>query len=89
MTSATDKSLVAMIAEEINKVSAEKVATESVRPESSLWSFDAGSWGLSSLDFLEIVYRLEQRLQIRLPPDLEPAHVLTLGDFAELVERVR
>ena len=89
MTGETDTSLLAIIGDEVTKVSVYKLTTDDLNADCSLWSFDAGAAGLSSLDFLELVYRVEQRLGVNLPPDLEPAQVPTLGVLAELVGRSR
>lgn len=83
--------MVRVIAEEIEEMTMGDVVADDVTADSLLWSArpEVRTLGLDSLQFIELVYRVEQRAGVGFP-DLDPSMVSSVGTLADrLLTHVR
>lgn len=82
-----DEALAAVISAIVQTRSGATPASE-VRASTVLWpngELNSDTLGLDSLDMLEVVFTLEEDLDLVLPEDVDVAELITVGDLASFL----
>jgi acyl carrier protein len=83
----THREIMSYIAEEIENIRLGALSADEITEDDLLWAAgpEVSSLGLDSLEVMELIYRVESRVQQSLPPTFDPMLPVTVGQLAKQI----